>query len=318
MRPGGVGVRRADVAPHHRRWHQRRRVALDHLALQRVVAVARPHPLGPGEDAEVDPRPARRAALDLHAGVPCAQLVEQRVQGERLGVGAGPAGRRGGLHVVAVHVPLDEGDVVVAEQRVEATEHLGVGIGVGEVEHELVAGEHRLVAGVDQRPLRVGAVEVAVGVDHLRLDPDPELHAERPRPARSAAPDRWDGRPVTPTSRRARRSSRRPPNHPSSRTNRSTPTPAARSARRPRRVEVVVEVHRFPGVEHAPGGGRAGWCRGARRRGTAGWRRCARRGSARRTPAACGTTRRARAPPRRAAAARRAGARPGRRAAARR
>ena len=178
--PGRVGVRRADVAPHHRRWHQRRGVALDDLALERVVAVARPHPLGPGEDAEVDPRPARRAALDLDVGVACAQLVEQRVQGERLGVGAGPAGRRGGLHVVAVHVPLDEGDVVVAEQRVEATEHLGVGGGVGEVEHELVAGEHRLVAGVDQRPLRMGAVEVAVGVDHLRLDPDPELHAERP------------------------------------------------------------------------------------------------------------------------------------------
>ena len=163
----------------------------------------------------------------------------------------------GGLHVVAVHVPLDEGDVVVAEQRVEAAEHLGEGVGVGEVEHELVAAEHRLVAGVDQRPVRMGAVEVAVGVDHLRLDPDPELHAERRAPARSAGPDRRDGRRVTPTSRRdPARSSRRPPNHPSSRTKRSTPTAAARSARRDQRVEVVVEVDRLPGVEHAPGGGR--------------------------------------------------------------
>ena len=50
---------------------------------------------------------------------------------------------------------------------------------MAEVEHELVAAEHRLVAGVDERPLGVGAVQVAVGVDHLRLDPDAELHAER-------------------------------------------------------------------------------------------------------------------------------------------
>ena len=34
------------------------------------------------------------------------------------------------------------------------------------------------------------AVEVGVGVDHLRLEPQPELHAERPRRGRSAGPAR--------------------------------------------------------------------------------------------------------------------------------
>ena len=49
---------------------------------------------------------------------------------------------------------------------------------VGEVEDELLPTEHWFVPRCSQRPVRVGAEEGAVGVDHLRLDPDPELHAE--------------------------------------------------------------------------------------------------------------------------------------------
>ena len=86
-------------------------------------------------------------------------------------LGAGPA------DVVAVHVPLDVGDVVVAEQGVELAEHVLEGAGLGEIEHELVAPEHRLVAVGHERPLGVGAVQVAVRVDHLRFDPDTEVHA---------------------------------------------------------------------------------------------------------------------------------------------
>ena len=48
-----------------------------------------------------------------------------------------------------------------------------------EVEHQLVTSEHRLVAIRGQRPFGVCAVEVAVGVHHFGLDPDPELHAKR-------------------------------------------------------------------------------------------------------------------------------------------
>ena len=50
--------------------------------------------------------------------------------------------------------------------------------GIGEVEDQLVAAEHRFVAGVGERPVGMGPVQVAVRVDHLRLDPDAEFHAE--------------------------------------------------------------------------------------------------------------------------------------------
>ena len=49
------------------------------------------------EDPVVDPRPARRAALDLDVGMARAQLVEQPVQRQRLGVRAGRAVGAGAL-----------------------------------------------------------------------------------------------------------------------------------------------------------------------------------------------------------------------------
>ena len=138
---GGVRCRRPDVRPDHLQGDQHRGVALDRLALEGVVAVAGPHPLGALEDAEVDAGAARRAALELDVGMAPAQLVEQPVERQRLCVRAGPPLGAAGLHVVAVHVPLDEGDVVVAEQGVEAAEDLVVGGRDGEIEDELVSTE---------------------------------------------------------------------------------------------------------------------------------------------------------------------------------
>ncbi len=67
---------------------------------------------------------------------------------------------------------------MVSQQRVELAEDVGERIGVAEIEDELVAPEHRFVALGDQRPVRMVPVQVAVGVDHLGFDPDPELHAQ--------------------------------------------------------------------------------------------------------------------------------------------
>ncbi len=126
-------------------------------------------------------RPPPLAQLSISTfGCRARQLVEQPIQRQRLGVRAGRAVATAGVHVVAIHVPLDEGHVVVAQQRVQLITDVCVGLGDGQVEQQLIAGQDRLVVGVDKCPLGVGAVEIAVGVDHLRLDPDAELHAQRP------------------------------------------------------------------------------------------------------------------------------------------
>ena len=81
-----------------------------------VKCITGPHAVGAGEDAEVDAATARRAALDLDVGVGAPDFVDQSVDGEGLGPTARSAGAVGGGDEVAVHVPLQVGDVVVVEQ----------------------------------------------------------------------------------------------------------------------------------------------------------------------------------------------------------
>ncbi len=221
--------------------------------------------------------------------------------------------------VVAVHVPLDERDVVIAR----AARRVGRAHGRRRRDRARSStswwrAEHRLVAVGRQRPIGVRPVQVAVGVDHLGFDPDAEVHAQRA--------DMVDQRiePVGMCVRRhdpvaeTRRSLRRDPNQPSSSTNRSTPT-----ARRGRPARAACRGRGRstppPTCSPAPGAASSGWpgatagerwnCRLAAVRP----RRCGRR-----RPRACGTTRPARAPPRRGAAARPAAGSAGRRPAARR
>ena len=101
-----------------------------------------------------------------------------------------------GTEVIAVHddpvvVPLDVGDVVLAEDGVHLVAHMRVCLWVAEVENLLVA-PLRWGAALDvEDPLGVGAEDVGVGVDHFGLEPQAELHAagvdvldERTQPVR--------------------------------------------------------------------------------------------------------------------------------------
>jgi hypothetical protein len=74
---------------------------------------------------------------------------------------------------VAVVVPLEEVDRVLAHQRVEPLEQIVPGFGIRHVEALLVpprrAGQH---------PVGVGAGKVGIRVDHLGLHPQAELHPQ--------------------------------------------------------------------------------------------------------------------------------------------
>ena len=112
---GGVHGGAREVRAHHLGRHDDARVALDLQALHRVEGVARPDAVGVLEDAEVDASAARRARLDLEVGVAALERGEQAV--ERLDVVVHPGAPRvggAGLEQVAVVVPLQVGDVVVA------------------------------------------------------------------------------------------------------------------------------------------------------------------------------------------------------------
>ena len=75
-------------------------------------------------------------------------------------------------------VPLEVADVVLVEQRQDLPLHVLVGAGDRQVEHLLVACRNGQLVACRHDPLGVGARHVRVGVDHLRLDPEPELHPQ--------------------------------------------------------------------------------------------------------------------------------------------
>jgi hypothetical protein len=75
-------------------------------------------------------------------------------------------------------VPLEEVEPVLGDERVEPGEQVLRDLRVPDVEHLLVAPLPRAAPDRTEHPIRMGAGEVGVEVHHLRLDPEPDLHAE--------------------------------------------------------------------------------------------------------------------------------------------
>ena len=174
---------RADVRAHDLGRQKAQEAALDADACERVVAVTGPHAVGVAQDAGVGPRATRRAAFDLDPGVRFAHARQQAVQRQvvlPIGGAAVRVGTQRGGGQVAVHVPLQVGDGVLAQQRVELVEQVVRHLVARQVEHQLVAADDPRAARHLQCPARVGPVQIAVGVDHLRLDPQAELQAQAP------------------------------------------------------------------------------------------------------------------------------------------
>ncbi|VXB33888.1 hypothetical protein MICRO8M_110314 [Microbacterium sp. 8M] len=178
-----VRAGRAEMGADQLRRHQQAGPPLDARALDRVVAVRGPHPVGALQDAEVDASAAAGAGLDLETGMPVAQLVQHPVEGrglrvhERAVTAFAPAH---GLEQVAVVVPLEVVDAVPIDEGADALDDQGVGGRIRQVQHLLVARGGTRPLARRQDPLRVLAREIRVRVDHLGLEPQPELHPSRP------------------------------------------------------------------------------------------------------------------------------------------
>ena len=77
-----------------------------------------------------------------------------------------------------VHVPFDIGDVRAVEHLSDRGDDIVPHLRLCQVEKQLVSPVYRVAPRLRQRPIRVGAVQVAVGIDGLRLEPEPEFHPQ--------------------------------------------------------------------------------------------------------------------------------------------
>ena len=177
--PGDVAIGRPDMRAHHLGGEEGRQSALDHEAIERIVRVRGPHPVGQVEDREIGAPAPARTTLDLDRRMRRAEPCEQVVQPEHMRMRPATPIRVAGMAEIAVHVPFEIGDGIVAEQRIDRGEQMVAHCSAPEIEHELMAEAELRRGRCRQHPFGMRAEEVAVGIDHLGFDPQPELHPER-------------------------------------------------------------------------------------------------------------------------------------------
>ena len=86
--------------------------------------------------------------------------------------------RREDIRERRVAVPLEVDDVgVLCHELVDDREHIVLHLWVGEVEHKLIAIIISLAVRLFNDPVLVLLIEFTLRVDHLRLNPQSELHA---------------------------------------------------------------------------------------------------------------------------------------------
>ena len=102
------------------------------LAVERVDRVAGPRPIGAFEDPEVDAASSRRRTSRSRRPDGSTRSRIEQARRRRASVDAHPARPADvGRDEIAVHVPLDVGDVVIAQARRRALEQVLADLAVG-------------------------------------------------------------------------------------------------------------------------------------------------------------------------------------------
>ena len=107
-----------------------------------------------------------------------AKVVEKSVERKGLSTRSGRAVGGTGVHERSVHVPLHEGDVVISQQRVQLFVDVRKRRLVGEIQHQLVTGLYCFITACVQHPFGMRSRNVTVGIHHLGLHPNAEVHTK--------------------------------------------------------------------------------------------------------------------------------------------
>ena len=78
----------------------------------------------------------------------------------------------------SVHIPLDVFNVSLVKQRTDLLKNRIYDFFSGEIQYQLISSSHRFSSRNRKCPVRMRTVEIAVFIDHLRLNPDTEFHTE--------------------------------------------------------------------------------------------------------------------------------------------
>ncbi len=144
--------------------------------------VAHPDLIGVAEDAIVSAATTTRAALPDDVGMALAERSPDVVEAMDIAspqlAGIARSVWPARLTDVTIHIPFDEGNVVLGKKAIDDLDEVALDVGAGEIEDELMAELSAGAGGEVDDPVRMRAVEITIGIDHLRLDPETEGHAK--------------------------------------------------------------------------------------------------------------------------------------------
>ena len=155
---------------------------LDLEALNGIRIIAGPKLGHIIKDTKVEPATATAAALKEDVGEPLCQPVHQIVHTQHIPVGVFllPMGGQKGRAVVsqvAVHIPLDIGNIIFRQNGSDLFVDIVHDLGPRHIQHQLPAAFDGCKVITVDGPVGMGSIQVAIGADHLRLHPDAEIHA---------------------------------------------------------------------------------------------------------------------------------------------
>src|SRR5579883_818757 len=177
-------VRRIAYPGHHGLGSIGQRIAfLNHQAIKGIGIIAGPALVEARQRAQVNPTPTTRTRLPEHRRVPGAQSLNDLVECLNmahidLALPLQRSIRPAWFSNGAIEIPLDKHNSMFAQQAIQAVKDVRGNFWTGEIQEKLVAqlGSFSLREVID--PVRMSAIEVAVGINHFWLYPDTKFHPQ--------------------------------------------------------------------------------------------------------------------------------------------
>ena len=138
--PGDVAFLWSNMIAKHGKWQEMARPAHDRMARPGVVIVAGPDAASDFNHGVVCPATSRRTALYRQIGASAANAIDQRVKRQRLFVHNRAPFRTTWMLDIAVHIPLDVGNIEFLDERSDPLEQVVADFRARQIQWQLVAG----------------------------------------------------------------------------------------------------------------------------------------------------------------------------------
>ena len=128
----------------------------------------------------IKPSAAAAAALNQHIRITFHEILQKFIDAQHIVMGHLPRTPLLGINIgnAPVHIPFYILHIALIQYTTNLFKYMIPYFCPGKIKYKLISGMYRLPARYPHDPVRMGAVQIAVFGNHLRFNPDPELHTQ--------------------------------------------------------------------------------------------------------------------------------------------